>query len=128
MSETGSTRKKARSPSYPAIDLGTAMEHAQKFYDAQGRNPVVVDAAYDALGYKGKSGASATALAALIKYGLMEYVSSGKSRRVALTERGLRLCIIDASPDHADERSKLLREAALTPKVFRKRTAVARCM
>jgi len=99
-----------RSPSYPAHDLETAVEYAQKIYDADGRSAAGKNAVLRHMGFKGVSGASATALASLRQFGLVE----GRGDSYKLTERARDILI---SP--GEERQAALRDAALAPDIFR---------
>jgi hypothetical protein len=72
---------KTRSPNYPAISLGEAIQRLKTIYDKQQRYPATREVLAQLLGYKGLNGASATIVSALSKYGLLE--GHGDSLRVS---------------------------------------------
>jgi hypothetical protein len=100
--------KSPRSPTYPLAD---AVEDARKLLGAIGRATVKPESAAVALGYKGLNGAALTTLGTLSQYGLIER-SKGT---VVVTPLALRIL----HPTGEDQRKAALREAALSPKVFK---------
>jgi hypothetical protein len=63
--------KKVRSASYPATNLEKAIQNVQTIKSNLGKGPFSRDSAAKALGYSGISGKSATVVAALVHYGLL---------------------------------------------------------
>jgi hypothetical protein len=106
-------RKRDRSPGYPGIDLETAILNAREFYAKEGRHFVPVTVAIKHWGFRAWSGSANVALAAPIKFGLMEDDGKGEQRKVRLTELGLRLAR-EGNPNRGAD----LREAALKPKIY----------
>lgn len=104
-----------RSPSYPAIDLKTAIERARTFYQHEKRSAASVLVASQHWGYSFSSSGGKQALAALIAYGLMEDKGSGDQRQVHLTDLAFRI-LLDERPDSPD-RNEALQRAALMPKI-----------
>jgi hypothetical protein len=102
---------KMRSPNYPAIGLGNAIEMAGRLWEKEKKTAVNAATAAIAIGYKGLSGPSRTALAAMKKFGLLEEDKSGY--RVS----PLALRIIHPASD--DERLRAMREAGSKPELFR---------
>jgi hypothetical protein len=102
---------KMRSPNYPAIGLSTAVDLAKKLWDKERKTSVSPPVAAVALGYKGMSGPSRTALAALKKFGLIDEDKSG------LKVSQLAMRIIHAAGD--ETRLQGLREAAIKPELFK---------
>ena len=100
-----------RSPNYPRVDLGTALELIEKLYDREKRAPFPVDSAAVAWGYTIKSGSVRVRMGALRQYGLI--TRGGKESK--LTDRALTLMI-----RHPGSRQYqiALREAALFPSLF----------
>lgn len=102
---------RVRSPNYPSMSLPASIEAARKIYDKEHTHkadPVVMA---KALGYSGMNGASATALSALKKYGLL--LDEGKQLKIspeALT--------ILVDPKDSTERAKLIVAAAFSPNLF----------
>jgi hypothetical protein len=111
----GATRGKA----YPAIALDRAMELVEKVREANiARAAVSPEVYYRAWGYKGESGANRPLIAALNHYGMIEYVGRGDSKQVRLSSLAHRI-IFDKVPNSRD-RAAALKEAALSPDIFRK--------
>lgn len=104
-----------RSPSYPAVDLKTAIDRARTFYQHEKRSAASVLIASQHWGYSFSSSGGKQVLAALIAYGLMEDKGSGEQRQVNLTDLAFRI-LLDERPDSA-ERDEALRRAALMPKI-----------
>jgi hypothetical protein len=102
---------KMRSPNYPAIGLSTAVELTKKLWGKEHKTPVGAAVAATAIGYKGLSGPSRTALAAMKKFGLLDEDKNGM--RVS----NLAVGILHASGE--GERLEALRNAALLPTLFR---------
>lgn len=121
MSEAGTDGRTSRrgavhrSPSYPAIDLKTAIERARTFYQHEKRSAASVLVASQHWGYSFSSSGGKQALAALIAYGLMEDKGSGEQRQVQLTDLAFRI-LLDERSDSPD-RDEALRRAALMPKI-----------
>lgn len=116
-SESKSSKRGAvlRSPSYPAIDLKTAIDRARTFYQHEKRSAASVLVASKHWGYSFSSSGGKQALAALISYGLMEDKGSGDRRHVNLTDLAFRI-LLDERPE-SSERDEALRRAALMPKI-----------
>lgn len=97
-----------RSPSYPFIDLETALQRARVLFDRERHNAVPSDVAVGHWEYRPSSSDAGRTLAALRAYGLLQ-----GDQEVRLTDRALRILRDDrqASP----ERDELLRQAALLP-------------
>lgn len=113
----GTTKRKGRSPAYPAIDLPEALQKAEVIRKAEGKNATHVDTALQHWGYKAKSGGGMAALSALIKFGLLEDEGKGDERRVRLTQLALRILLDDLA--ESPERLKAVREAALLPAIHK---------
>jgi hypothetical protein len=106
-------RTPARSPSYPAIDLGAAIERARLLWDHERQHPTPIATIYQHWGIRPGSGGGNLAIAALRKFGLLEYEGSKDSRRGRLTDLAAEIL---AHPDGAVRRTAIQR-AALTPVV-----------
>src|SRR5437870_2499127 len=114
MSEPAHKPKRRRSPSYPAIDLESAIERARELYAREGRNTAPNEAIMEHMGYSAKSGPGFGVLGALKRFGLLRAEGSGKSR---LSDLALRI-ILDERED-SSERDKAVKEAALAPAIHR---------
>ncbi len=104
--------KRDRSPAFPAIQLGDAVDKLVAFEKKFGRHPAPYDKAGMAWGLK----QAGDYIAALRYYGFVEYVGTSDSRQVAMTEAGRNLLRVQQET----VREKLLREAALRPKEIAK--------
>lgn len=113
----GGGKGKGRSPGYPFVALGKAVGRAKTFYDVEGRHLVPVSSVYAAWVLSPKATASRQTLAALKQYGLAEDEGAGSNRKVKLTERALHI-LLDKR-EESPERAKLIREAALTPTIYK---------
>jgi hypothetical protein len=116
MSENAPARKsKSRSPSYPAINLETAIQRARLLYDKERHylTPVATIASH--WGYRSLNGPAMGAIAALKKYGLLDEEGAGEARKAKLSE------LADVILVHPDEsqRKAAIREAALRPPMHR---------
>lgn len=112
--ETQLRPKKLRSPSYPSIDLGTAVKRAEAFYEKEKRNAAPLRIAAQHWGSNEKSSAALQAVAALKSFGLLSE-AEGADRRVQLTELALRI-ILDKR-DASAEREQAIKKSALLPKM-----------
>jgi hypothetical protein len=104
-----------RSPSFPSIDLKTAIERARIFYQHEKRLPANVSVAAKHWGYSPQSSGGKQVLAALLSFGLMEDKGSGEQRQVKLTDLALRI-LLDERPGSL-ERREALQRAAFMPKI-----------
>lgn len=101
-----------RSPSYPIIPLGDAIERVGKIEKLYRLSQVDREAAAKLIGYSGLSGPANKSLAALAQYGLVERAGKGEMR---VTQRAKAILY----PDSDDEHREQLRSAALEPPLFR---------
>ena len=119
MSESEATenprRIKGRSPSYPAINLRSAVQRAQQLYDLERQHPTSVHTIVNHWGYKSFNGPASLTLAALKKYGLVIDEGTGSSRRAAVSDLAVEIL---RNPNEAASRDAL-RRAALSPPVIR---------
>lgn len=92
-----------RSPNYPALGLGEAVERLQRVWDREGRSPVDPKIAVQHMGYRGLSGPARSRLAALKKYGLF----TERDGAIAISELGVRVL----RPQSEEDRQGALREA-----------------
>lgn len=101
----------SRSPSYPSISLERAVSLVGKVYEGAQRSQVSAETAVQLMGFKGKSGASLTTLAAVKHFGLID----GRGDALRVTELAMRIL----TPLNDRERKDALKEAALSPDLFR---------
>ena len=101
-----------RSPNYPSIDLGKAVDRARELYKHVERGEFTQLDAAQAWGYKGINGNSKSAVGALRQYGLIEQQKGDHGK---LTLRGLTIALRDTtSPEYQES----VRLAALEPSLF----------
>lgn len=115
--EATAARSKQRSPSYPAIDLKSALDRARLLHRAEGKNRAAIDTILAHWGYKPGSGMGMVVAAALKKFGLLVDEGSASTRRARLSDQALRILLDER--ENSGDRAKLIREAALKPLVYR---------
>jgi hypothetical protein len=103
--------KKHRSPSYPQMSIREAVQKIGALYNAIGAHPTSREVIAKGLGYGGLSGASATTIGTLNKYGLLE----GRGEEVKVSDRAMAIL----HPHSKEEHQEALRAAALEPELFR---------
>lgn len=102
-----------RSPKYPSTSLEHAIDLIRKIHREERTNTVDREVAAKALGYSGISGRSATILADLIQYGLLE--KAGKNE-VRVSKRAVEIL----HPDSAQTGADALLAAAQEPELFQR--------
>lgn len=112
---TSARRPAGRSPSFPAINLETAIRRARELYDRERQHPTPIEKIVHHWGYKGMTGPANLSIAALKKFGLLTDEGKGAERRGRLTH--LAVDII-ANPDYL-ARSTAIKQAALMPSAHR---------
>lgn len=116
MSKDPNSKSKHRSPSYPSIDLGVAVERVRELARAVPAGSTTMTAALKIWGYKSKTGFAGRTLAAILKYGLIEELeASGDHRKVKISDLGRKILYL--KPDNSPERIGAIKEAALKPKI-----------
>lgn len=115
MSEIAPTRSnRLRSKSYPAISLREAVSRCQTLYEKDGWTETLAVTAAQHWGFRGLNGGSRPILSALKQFGLIEYVGSGDSLRVKLTELAKQIL----RPVRPEERQASIGEALVSPKLY----------
>ncbi len=107
------TKKKGRSPSYPAINLETAIERVKRLWDQERQYPTAVETIVKHWGYRSFNGPASLTLAALKKFGLIEDEGTGAGRTATVSD--LAVDILANPNDRA--RLKAIQQAALRPAV-----------
>ena len=103
--------KRHRSPSYPPLSLREAVDRVERLYNEIGAHPTSREVVAKGLGYSGISGASATTIGALNKFGLIE----GRGDEIRVSDRAMAIL----HPHTPEERITALKEAAMEPELFR---------
>jgi len=102
---------RGRSPSYPGIALGTAIDRARSAYERLRQHKVPVKSFTDVWGYKSPTTGPATVtFAALKKFGLLEDEGNGDQRVAQLTDLAVAI-LMKSDPLPA------IQVAALTPPI-----------
>ena len=102
--------KRTRSPNYPALSLPAALEKVGVLYKNQHTHSAPREVVAQGMGYNSLNGASATAISALHKYGLLERVGDD----LKLSDRAMQIL----HPHSPDEKAKATRDAASEPQLF----------
>jgi hypothetical protein len=102
--------KRIRSPNYPFLSLPAAIDRVSALYTAQHTHAAPRQVIVKGMGYNTLNGASASAISALHKYGLLE----GRGEEWRVSERALRIL----HPHSPQERAEAIREAASDPPLF----------
>ncbi len=111
--ETKKPKKRHRSPSYPGFSLQDAIEKARVIWERETKHATTLDVIADHWGYKPTSSAVKVAVAALLKYGLIEEGEGSKNnRQIKLSERALDILLGDEK-----EKSDSIKKAAISPKI-----------
>lgn len=110
-----SKRHRTRSPSYPYLDLQSALEKAAVLWHAEGRHAASISVVMQHWGYKEESSTGYSCVAALKKFGLVDHDGIGETRQMNLSGLALRI-LLDDDPQSAERRAAL-REAALGPRI-----------
>lgn len=105
-----SARERTRSPRFPSQSLNDSLRHVQMIYEGVHRSPIDAETAFRLMGFSGKTGTSAKALASLRQYGLIEGI--GENTRVT----DLAMAILE--PESSLERSRSIYRASRSPDVF----------
>jgi len=108
-------KERVRSPSYPSIDLQTAIERVQTIYQHEKRSAAPVAVVAKHCGVDGKSSAGQRLIAALKQFGLVVDIGSGDDRKVKLSDRALDILL--AADKNSAEYMSAIKTAALSPKI-----------
>jgi hypothetical protein len=103
-----------RSPSFPFISLGKAIERARAIAEVHKRSATSLTALGKALGYAPKSSGLLQTVAALRAYGLIEDIGQGENRRIRLSDLAWRI-LHDTRLGGWQE---AIREAAMRPRLI----------
>lgn len=109
-------KTRARSPNFPAVTLGDAVERARAVFKEEGRNFAHEDTILAHWKYKPRSGGGWSVLAALKSYGLLTQDGVGNTRRYRVSDSALRL-VMKIGNEHSAERQEVLKDAALKPRI-----------
>lgn len=102
---------KARSPRYPVIGLGEAIERIQKVYAKDHLNTIPKTVVVEHMGYTSLNGASLGIVSAVSKYGLLE----GGSEGMKVSDRALAILVHEQGEQ---ARVEAIEAAAQAPTLF----------
>ena len=100
-----------RSPNYPSIAVGEAIEMVRKIHSQERTYNVSRDVAAQHLGYTGVTGHSGKILASLLQYGLLQKAAKNE---VQVSDTAVEIL----HPDTPEMGSEALYRAAFAPKLF----------
>lgn len=100
-----------RSPNYPSVGLGEAVEAIRKLYKSEKRSAMAPEVAAHAMGYNALHGPARSRISALRKYGLLDSTADG----LRISDAAITILV----PPSDEERTAALRDAALRPELFR---------
>ena len=106
-----------RSPPYPAISLGKAIDRAARLFSKAQHYPAGINVIADAWQQSAQSGGLLKYAAALIQYGLLADSGTGGGRKFQVTDIARRI-IQDTDPN-SEKRAKAIQTAALSPMIHR---------
>lgn len=106
---------KDRSPSFPFIPLGTAIQRLEQFEKKFGRQPAPAAKVGLAWDMKEKSSQADQTLAALKSFGLVKYEGMGLARHASLTDEGRNYL----RAQQETIKKEILKVCALRPKIIR---------
>lgn len=110
-------KTRVRSPQFPFIKLEDALKRARKLYDEEKRHAAALATVADHFGSTVKSSGFLQTIAALKQYKLVDDEEAGAARKVKVSSLAIRI-LLDQRED-GREREKAIKEAALSPKLFR---------
>jgi hypothetical protein len=111
-------KKKMRSPNFPVLSLEKSIELSRVLYEKYGLSAVAYEVAVKGLNYSPKSSSGLQLVGALSAFCLIEVTGSGAEKRIKLSDIAYR--IIEDKRIISPERDEAIKEAALSPTIFRK--------
>lgn len=111
--DEGLQAPRGRSPSFPGVALEPAIQRARSAYERLRQHQAPVKAFSDLWGFKSPiTGPASLTVAALRKYGLLDYDGVGEARTARLTDLAVDILM---KPDPLPA----IQQAALTPPIYR---------
>lgn len=112
LSESQEKKPRHRSPAYPTVSLREAVERVGRLYAADGKAGAPPAIAAKHIGYSKAHGQAHSVLSALKKFGLVADVGG----RIVPTQRAIEILRL---PEHDPKRIEGLKDAALSPQIYR---------
>lgn len=108
--------QRVRSPSYPYINLETAVDKLQTMYDFTHKTPVMVATMLPHWGFEtGKSANGMKLIAALKSFGLIDTSGKKDQRKIEITDTGFKIINLEMG---SESRNQLIKECALKPEMY----------
>jgi hypothetical protein len=105
-----------RGPSYPYVDLESAIALTRKVYDYAKRGTAAVESVVaEALGFSLTSSSGDKVMAALRQFGLTEDAGETNGKSVKITARAIRILLDD---QESEQRQEEIKKAAVSPKWY----------
>lgn len=111
-------RNKTRSPNFPAIDLGKAIQRARELWSHEHGHSAPFDVVVGHWNYSPKSSSAMQVVAALNAFGLIESEGKGGDREIKLSDRALDIVVCEEGGE-SDQYWEAVQEAALAPSLHR---------
>lgn len=108
--------KRWRSPSYPSVNLPTAIEKARGLFEKEGHNLTPLEVVSKHWGYKPGGGGTHQLVAALSYYGLVEVDGMKDQRKIKITDDTFK--VIMDNREYSSERDQILKELVLKPQLY----------
>jgi hypothetical protein len=105
------TIKRPRSPNYPSISLPEALQQLRHLFDRIQKYKAPKDLVIKAIGYSGLNGASASAISAHTKYGILDRLEGDEFK---ISDLGMKLLFHENPAEYAAS----LHQAARSPALF----------
>jgi hypothetical protein len=105
----------SRSPTYPSIDLRSAIERARVVFQEVGRHPTSVEVIAKIWGYKSTSGTFKANVAAVRAFGFLEAHADGRHRLEKLSPAALD--IVADFPQGSEPWQEAVKTSALRPRI-----------
>ncbi|MGV3578549.1 hypothetical protein [Brevundimonas sp.] len=102
----------SRSPNYPQMDLGSALEAIRPAYKAEGRNKMSRLTLAEHLGYSSLNGRALAKIGAVRAYGLID----GREDAIRIAQDAI---IALEAPEGSPERGQALARSSLKPPIFK---------
>lgn len=105
-----------RSPRYPFVDLGKAIDQIRALWAAFGPNDAGIEEVWKSWGYGPNSSGAIQTEAALKQFGLLDVLGRGRQRRLKLSQLGVQII---KSGSNSSQRQNSIETAALMPRIHR---------
>jgi hypothetical protein len=112
--KTGGKGPRKRSPSYPYVSLPVAIDRLRAFHSVNKRYEALIADAAQPWNMKPTSSSVLRNVAALVAFGLLDESGSGETRKIRVSDLGLKILL----DDRREQKDSLIVDAALKPKAI----------